>query len=392
MYSSRLRVSFRSDIWPPYFGRPRPNRTRSGSRALNKTMLRAPILTVLLCLVVAAPAAAQSRGAPMRPLTPATGWSANAAQHRGHHGRLIRINCPANGRAGSVWGSGPYTDDSSICTAAVHRGFISVATGGHVVVAVRPGMSAYVGTKQHGVTSSSYAKWHGSFIVISGVPHTPVVTPHPGATTITWTRSAAAMRGSNGQVASFVCPANGRVGSVWGTHLYTDDSSICSAAVHAGVITATSGGVVNIEIRSGAASYAPSTHNGVRSQKWARWQGSFIVHGSTLPSGTNTPPTQPGTISWSDNATRHRGSNGKTVTVFCPANGRLRAAVWGDGTYTDDSSICAAAVHAGRITLRAGGSVTLLIRPGLKRYPAVQRNGVNSNRWAAWTGSFVFTP
>src|SRR5690606_9170703 len=103
-----------------------------------------------------------------------------------------------------------------------------------------------------------------------------------------------------------VCPAGGRLGSVWGTGLYTDDSSICTAAVHAGVIDVINGGPVDIEIRPGAGAYVASRHNGVTSSRWARWSGSFIIHGAQL----STPPAvpaQPNTISWTQNATSHRG-------------------------------------------------------------------------------------
>ncbi|HQK89501.1 MAG TPA: hypothetical protein PLU25_17900, partial [Acidobacteriota bacterium] len=41
-----------------------------------------------------------------------------------------------------------------------------------------------------------------------------------------WTTSATRLRGKNGQRFTFVFPAGGTLGSVWGTDLYTDDSSI----------------------------------------------------------------------------------------------------------------------------------------------------------------------
>ena len=42
---------------------------------------------------------------------------------------------------------------------------------------------------------------------------------------------------------------------VWGTDLYTDDSSVCTAAVHAGTFTYELGGVIVFEPRAGAESY-----------------------------------------------------------------------------------------------------------------------------------------
>ena len=57
------------------------------------------------------------------------------------------------------------------------------------------------------------------------------------ATPVDWGTNATGVRGSNGERFSFACPAGGAAGRIWGTDIYTDDSSICTAAVHAGVIT-----------------------------------------------------------------------------------------------------------------------------------------------------------
>ena len=93
-------------------------------------------------------------------------WSLTAAEFRGQDGRRIAVTCAPGGTFGSVWGSDPYTDDSSICTAAVHAGLITPADGGRVVVEVRPGEPAYTGTEANGVTSSDYGSWGGSFIFL----------------------------------------------------------------------------------------------------------------------------------------------------------------------------------------------------------------------------------
>lgn len=78
--------------------------------------------------------------------------------------------CSADGQAGSVWGSGPYTDDSSVCTAAVHAGLITLAEGGTVNVEVAAGESSYKGSAAHGVTSSDYGAFDGSFTFPSDQP------------------------------------------------------------------------------------------------------------------------------------------------------------------------------------------------------------------------------
>ena len=65
-------------------------------------------------------------------------WGANPGSLRGQNGARFDFVCPAAGALGSVWGSGPYTDDSSVCTAAAHAGVVSVTMGGLVTIEIRP--------------------------------------------------------------------------------------------------------------------------------------------------------------------------------------------------------------------------------------------------------------
>ena len=71
-------------------------------------------------------------------------------------------------------------------------------------------------------------------------------------------------------------PGSGAFANVWGTDVYTDDSSICTAAVHAGLITAVGGGVITIEIRPGQAGYSGSARNGVSTGGYGAWHGSYV--------------------------------------------------------------------------------------------------------------------
>lgn len=99
-------------------------------------------------------------------------------------------------------------------------------------------------------------------------------------TDVEWNTAAAAYRGQDGLVMAYQCAKNpDRVstGNVWGTGTYSDDSSVCSAGVHAGVITYEDGGVVVLEIEPGLASYKASARNGVSSSAWGTWGGSFTV-------------------------------------------------------------------------------------------------------------------
>lgn len=80
----------------------------------------------------------------------------------------------------------------------------------------------------------------------------------------------------------FQCPPGGRDSGVYGTDTYTDDSFVCVAGVHAGLITIATGGVVTIELTPGLDSYVSSTRNGVVSSSWGSWPTSFVFVGDAV--------------------------------------------------------------------------------------------------------------
>lgn len=72
--------------------------------------------------------------------------------------------------------------------------------------------------------------------------------------------------------------AGSTTGSVWGTRgAYTDDSDLATAAVHAGVLRAGEVGVVRVTILPGADRFEGEISNGITSQPFAAWPGSFRV-------------------------------------------------------------------------------------------------------------------
>ncbi|MEO5627032.1 MAG: LCCL domain-containing protein [Dokdonella sp.] len=87
---------------------------------------------------------------------------------RGMNGERYAFHCPPGKPAQSrVTGSGPYTDDSSICTAAVHAGRLHGKNGGDVVIEIRPGQASYAGSEENFVRSANSDRaWSGSFVVL----------------------------------------------------------------------------------------------------------------------------------------------------------------------------------------------------------------------------------
>jgi hypothetical protein len=103
--------------------------------------------------------------------------------------------------------------------------------------------------------------------------------------------------------------------------------------------------------------------------------------GSTLAPATN--------IDWNRRGLEWRGKHGQHVPLSCPPNGVVRE-IWGTDTYTDDSAICVAAVHAGVITLQNGGRVVIEIMPGQDSYTGSARNRFSSSNFGTWPGSYRF--
>jgi hypothetical protein len=91
-------------------------------------------------------------------------------------------------------------------------------------------------------------------------------------------------RGQNGTV--YTLTVTGRAsgsgsGSIWGTDIYSDDSNIATAAVHAGVLAHGETGAVWLTVVPGQSNYVASSRNGVSSSGWGAWHGSYTLERAT---------------------------------------------------------------------------------------------------------------
>jgi hypothetical protein len=178
-----------------------------------------------------------------------------------------------------------------------------------------------------------------------------------------------------------ICPPPSIAGAmVWGTDVYSDDSNVCAAAVHAGII-GLGGGAVRVLPREGIEAYRGTTRNGVTTLDYGRWDRAF-----TLERGVSKASYDPNQCPVDFQALRGREG---VIVCNCSAAQTLEGAVWGTDVYTDDSSICLAAVHAGAIG-RSGGRVRVLATRGRASYPGSTRNGVASQAYGRWPNAFSF--
>lgn len=85
------------------------------------------------------------------------------------------------------------------------------------------------------------------------------------------------------------CPAS-PTGSLWGTGVYTADSNVCAAALHAGAISANGGGV-SIILSGRLDAFPGSAQNGVTSSTWGAYDSSFAF--APLQAAAPQPVPQP---------------------------------------------------------------------------------------------------
>ena len=282
---------------------------------------------------------------------------------------------------GTVWGSGPYTDDSDLSTVAVHAGVLKVGETAVLLVRMLPGAASYQPSTQNGVTTLTYATFDGSYTVERvNVPN--VVVPmafRPGEVV-----DSINGMGTLGQVLQL--PVTGTdQGFVWGVDTYTDDSSLGAAAVHAGILKVGETGRVAIRIVEGQPSYKGSTRNGVTTRDYREWSRSFVFvrnQPAGAPAAAKHPPVQadPGTLM------EYREKTGQSFLF--QVTGSTDGVVFGDKIYTDDSALATAAVHAGVLGNGLKGVVKVTIVPGQQSYPTATHNGITSHSWGQWSASY----
>lgn len=187
-------------------------------------------------------------------------------------GASLTCTCSSEQITGSVWGTGRYTGDSSVCAAARHAGVIR-ASGGKVTVYREGKCPALVGSIRNGIETRDW----GAYDLTFAFEHpAPGCTPSEEVTGLP--ACPASMVGQEGRRTAepLECSCSQRqiTGSVWGSDLYTFDSSVCAAARHAGAV-GSSGGEVLVFTAGRCASFKGTARNGVTSSDWGPFDRTF---------------------------------------------------------------------------------------------------------------------
>ena len=159
---------------------------------------------------------------------------------------------------------------------------------------------------------------------------TASATVEPKVTGTDWGDSAIALRNQPGSRFVYVCPASGRKDQVWGTHIYADNSSVCSAALHNGSFVYEDGAIVTIQHLPGQGPFTGSTQNGITSVSLASWPGSFQIVSAV--NGSGIAGVKMGGAGWTASASRFRGQIGVRYRYICPG-GAINETLYGSNTH-----------------------------------------------------------
>lgn len=166
---------------------------------------------------------------------------------------------------GSIWGDGVYTSDSDLNTAAVHAGLVAVDESDIVAIRILPGQSKYLASTRNGITTRSYGSYRGSYEFVEYDKNTFLIKDP---------QDLEDFRGFVGRTLAFqVTGSTDNI--VWGTGIYTSDSHLATAAVHAGLVKPGETAIVLAEILPGQSSYEGSKNFGVSSRDFWQYPVSY---------------------------------------------------------------------------------------------------------------------
>ncbi|CAM2730288.1 unnamed protein product, partial [Rotaria socialis] len=278
----------------------------------------------------------------------------NLMSYRNQTGRMFAFLLQGVNSNATVYGTDIYGDQSNLAAAAVHSGVLSVGQTRIIIVTILAGQNSYIGSTRNNITSLPLGVWNGSFSFFQ-LASPSTLDPYQ------------ALVGR-----SFpVLLSGGYIGFVGGSDIYSTNSDLPSASVHAGVRAKGQTAIVIVTILAGQSSYLSTTLNGVESSSFGSWAASFCF-------GTLSSPT---------NLTSYRNQIGR-MFAFLLQGVKSNATVYGTDIYGDQSNLAAAAVHSGVLSVGQTRIIIVTILAGQKSYVGSSRNNIASLPLGGWNGSF----
>ncbi|CAF4473862.1 unnamed protein product, partial [Rotaria socialis] len=158
----------------------------------------------------------------------------NLMSYRGQVGRMFPFLLQGVKSNATVYGTDIYGDQSNLAAAAVHSGVLSVGQTRIIIVTILAGQNSYVGSSRNNVTSLPLGVWNGSFSFFQ-LASPSTLDPYQ------------ALVGR-----SFpVLLSGGFTSWVGGSDIYSTNSDLRSASVHAGVRAQGQTAIVIVTILAG---------------------------------------------------------------------------------------------------------------------------------------------
>ena len=158
----------------------------------------------------------------------------------------------------NIFGTIVYTLDSPICKAAIHSGILK-EQGGKIIIKLVSGLKYYMGSMQYGIQSVGISKSTLAYI-IENAPPVSIISCKETASNIIFS-------GPIGMKFLVKCPVDcSKIShNVFGSNIYSGDSSICQSAIHFGALN-DRGGEVNFVIEKGEKLYYGKRSFGIESK------------------------------------------------------------------------------------------------------------------------------
>ena len=184
-----------------------------------------------------------------------------------------RVTMPVRGRkTGAVWGDAVYTLDSDPGTAAVHAGLVRDNETKMITFWVVPSPSTYGESNRNGIQSRRWGVFRAAFVMqAAGLP--AQVANRPPAPRV---MGSILERLRPGESATIPMTGSDK-GAVWGSGVYTGDSHLETAAVHAGVLEPGERCNVVVTRVEPLTRYEGSREHGVKTHPWGTYPTAYTV-------------------------------------------------------------------------------------------------------------------
>ena len=178
------------------------------------------------------------------------------------------------------------------------------------------------------------------------------------------------------------CPKDCGKDLIFGTIIYSFDSSMCVSGIHSGVMKVADPKMILIKALPGMNFYQGTLQYNVQSTSIDKCDYSFSTEEAPEVISVDCETTT--------NVKEFSGTLGTKYLVRCPANCSKKSHnVFGNNLYSGDSSICQSAIHCGASNDR-GGEVQFIIDSGQKLYYGLKAFGINSKERESYVKSIRF--